>query len=213
MKKFIERIPLLPLSAIIFYLASLILFYLGAIPPPAEIISFLENLYNNYGLFALFVAAFFESLVYVGLYFAGSFIMLFIVLFSDGKFLTLFSISLVITLAILLASIINYAFGKNVIFKAKGKDEIKGKRGVSKGLLFSCLHPNALAFYFFNLGLKKEGLWKLFFVPFITIPYIFLLSYFIYLAKPFFERNAESPLMLVVLLIWFTIAFILKNKK
>src|SRR3989338_9676760 len=85
------KIPLLPLSAIVFYFLAVIFVQIGIFPQPDEAIKILENLYTSYGLIGLFVAAFFEGLVYVGLYFAGSFIILFVVLFSDGKLISFFS--------------------------------------------------------------------------------------------------------------------------
>ena len=39
------------MSALLFYLIAFILWSLNIIPPPTEILIFLENLYNNYGLY------------------------------------------------------------------------------------------------------------------------------------------------------------------
>ena len=116
-KNFVKNIPLLPLSAIFFYLFALFLFYLGIIPSSAEIVNLLENLYEEYGLMSLFVAAFLEGVVYIGLYFSGSFIIFFIVLFSDGRFISLLNISLIVTFALTLTSLINYFFGRYIFSK------------------------------------------------------------------------------------------------
>ncbi len=214
MKKIFKNIPKLPLSAIIFYFCILILWSFGLIPSSGEVINFLESLYKSYGLIGLFIATFLEGLVYVGLYFAGSFIVLVIVLFSDGKFLSLLNISLIVALALTITSIINYVFGRHLFSKPKETKKIEKKRKNTKGLFLSALHPNALAFYFFNLGLKKKEFWQISLVPLIMIPYGFLIAYLIYLIKPFIERNFENPYILItVLLVWFIIAFILKNKK
>ncbi len=213
MKKVLGRIPILPLSAIIFYACVLILWSLNLIPSSGEIIGFLGGLYEGYGLIGLFIAAFLEGLVYFGLYFAGSLIILVIVLFSDGKFLNLLNISLIVALALTITSIINYTLGRHIISKPKETKQIKKKRTNAKGLFLSALHPNALAFYFFNLGLKKKEFWQIILVPAIMIPYGFLIAYLIYLTKPFIERNFENPYILItVLLVWFIIAFILKEK-
>jgi lysylphosphatidylglycerol synthetase-like protein (DUF2156 family) len=213
MKKALKNIPILPLSAIIFYACILILWSFGLIPSSGEVIGFLENLYEGYGLIGLFIATFFEGLAYVGLYFAGSFIILAIVLFSDGKFLSLLNISLIVALALTITSIINYVLGRHIIRKPKETREIKKKRKNVKGFFLSALHPNALAFYFFNLGLKKKEFWQIILVPLIMIPYGFLVAYLIYLTKPFIESNFENPYILItVLLVWFIIALILKEK-
>ncbi|MFH1311137.1 MAG: hypothetical protein ABIH65_01895 [Nanoarchaeota archaeon] len=213
-KGFFSNIPVLPLSAIIIYLLIGLLIGLNIIPPRSEIVILLENLYQRYGLIALFLSALLEGIVYLGFYFAGGTIILFVVLFSDGKFLSFLNISIVVAVALIIASFINYFFGFYVIKKnLKKSRNISEKNKISKGLLFSALHPNSLAFYFFNLGLKKESIWKILFVPLIMIPYGFLLACIFYFIKPFIENNIKnSPLMITVLLSWFTIAFIIKNK-
>src|SRR3989344_3307620 len=176
------KIPLLPLSAIVFYFLAVIFVQIGIFPQPDEAIKILENLYTSYGLIGLFVAAFFEGLVYVGLYFA--------------------------------VSLINYVLGRYIISKnLREKKELEKERKISSGLVLSALHPNSLAFYFFNLGLKKESPWKVIFIPLILIPYGFLLAYLFYQLKPILTKGAETPYILVtVLVIWFIIALILKNK-
>ncbi|MBS3086654.1 hypothetical protein J4422_03035 [Candidatus Pacearchaeota archaeon] len=208
------KIPLLPLSAIVFYFLAVIFVQIGIFPQPDEAIKILENLYTSYGLIGLFVAAFFEGLVYVGLYFAGSFIILFVVLFSDGKLISFLSISVVVALALSLVSLVNYVLGRYIISKnLREKKELEKERKISSGLVLSALHPNSLAFYFFNLGLKKESPWKVIFIPLILIPYGFLLAYLFYQLKPILTKGAETPYILVtVLVIWFIIALILKNK-
>ena len=213
-KKFGENIPLLPLSAIAFYLIVLILISLKVIPSSTEIVILLENLYKNYGLISLFVGAFFEGLVYIGLYFAGSFIIFFIILFSDGKFISLLNISLIITSALTLTSLINYALGRYIFSKQlRESKEIEKKKRISNGLILSAIHPNFLAFYFFNLGLKKKGIWNIIFVPIIMIPYGLFLAFLITSLKSILRGSAENPYILITaLLIWFVIAFMLKNK-
>ena len=209
-----KKVPLLPLSAIIFYFLTLILVLVGILPQPEEIINLLEKLYENYGLVALFVAAFFEGIVYVGLYFAGSFIILFVILFSNGSLLSLLIISTVVTLALIIASIVNYVLGRYFKLKSTTKKIALSKRKVSGGFLLSFLHPNSLAFYFFNLGINKRDIWQIFLIPFIMIPYGFLLGFLFYQLKPIITKGAENPYILIIaLLVWFIIAFILKNKE
>src|SRR3989344_6323912 len=208
------KIPLLPLSAIVFYFLAVIFVQIGIFPQPDEAIKILENLYTSYGLIGLFVAAFFEGLVYVGLYFAGSFIILFVVLFSDGKLISFLSISVVVALALSLVSLVNYVLGRYIISKnLREKKELEKERKISSGLVLSALHPNSLAFYFFNLGIRKKSPWKVVFIPFIMIPYGFLLAYLFYQVKPILTENADAPyFLLTALVIWFIFAFIMKNR-
>jgi len=214
-KKFYNKIPKLPLSALIFYLLVLILWNFNLIPAPIEIINFLENLYESYGLMTLSIASLLEGLVYIGLYVAGSFIIAIIVISSDGTFITFLNISLIVALSLTIASVINYVLGKHIISRPlRETKEIKKKRKMSKGLILSCLHPNALAFYFFNLGIKKKSLYQIIFVPLIMIPYGFLIAYLLYQLKPFIEKNVEKPYILItIILIWMIIEFIWKRVK
>lgn len=214
-KKFYNKIPKLPLSALIFYLVVLILWNFNLIPSPLEIINFLENLYESYGLITLSIASLLEGIVYIGLYFLGSTIIIIAVLFSDGTLITFLNISLIVALSLTIASVINYALGRHIISRPlRETKEIKKKRKMSKGLILSCLHPNALAFYFFNLGIKKESPYTIIFVPLIMIPYGFLLAYLFYQLKPLIETSSEKPYILItIILVWMIIEFIWKRVK
>jgi len=203
------KIPLLPISALLFYLLILILWIVRIIPDYTAILQFLEGLYNSYGLLGLFIASFLEGVVYLGLYFPGSVIIALSVILSNGSFLELLIISLIVALALTLTSIINYLLGKSI-----SKKKVKENKKFSKGIIFSIIHPNVLAFYFFNLGIKKNGFWKVLFVPLLMIPYGLLIGYLIYSVKPLVERAIESPILMIsIILIWFIIAFIFDNRK
>ena len=182
-KRFFKEIPKIPLSALIFYLALFVLWTINVIPEPKGILEFLESLYNSYGLGGLFIASFLEGIVYLGLYFPGSFIIALAVFLSDGKFISLFIITILVTLALIVTSIINYLLGRYVLFKEFNHKSFHHNKLASKGLIFSILHPNILAFYFFNQGIEKQNPLKLIFVPILMIPYGLLFAYFLYVLK------------------------------
>ncbi len=206
-----ERIPLLPLSALIFYISVFVLWSFGIIPSPTGILSFLEGLYESYGLFGLFIASFLEGIVYFGLYFPGSFIIALAVILSDGTFIELIKISLIVAVALTITSTINYTLGLN-ISKRKNLENLGGKN-LSRGVLASMWHPNALAFYFFHSGIKNQNFLKILFVPIAMVPYGFLLALLIYSLKGFLKGAIESPyIMITAITIWFFIALILRNK-
>lgn len=207
------KIPILPLSALIFYFVALILLNLGIIPDPPAILAFLERLYESYGLFGLFIASFLEGIVYFGLYFAGSFIVALAIMLSDGSFQSFLAISLVVATALTITSIINYVIGRSISARRR-KTEIKpDKKILSKGLLFSMIHPNTLAFYFFNSGIQKHNALKVLLVPLIMIPYGFALANLIYLFKDSLRRAVENPhVLLSLILLWIIIAFLLENR-
>lgn len=214
-KQIFTKIPKLPFSALIFYLSILLLWKGGYIPHPANVLIFLENLYTSYGLAGLFIASFLEGIVYFGLYFPGSFIVALAVILSDGTFASLFMISLVVAIALTITSTINFVLGRKIAGRQIKKEFLtKEKQVLSKGLFISMLHPNVLAFYFFDSGIKKQNLAKIFAVPFIMIPYGLLLGYLFYSIKEPLKRAIESPyIMISVILVWIIISFLVEAKK
>ncbi|MFZ2193527.1 MAG: hypothetical protein WAV31_04765 [Candidatus Moraniibacteriota bacterium] len=215
MKENFKKIPRLPLSALIFYLSILILWKFGFIPSPSNILVFLENLYTSYGLTGLFIASFLEGIVYLGLYFPGSFIVALAVILSDGSFTSLLLISLIVASALTITALINYSFGKKIgINKQKNQLPPKENRVLSNGLLISMLHPNSLAFYFFNSGIKKQNFLKILFVPLVMIPYGLAVGYLLYSIKGAVKKAVESPyLMITIILIWILLAFVIEIRK
>lgn len=209
--KFIKEIPILPTSALIFYLVFVLLWKINLIPSSIEIVNFLESLYNNFGLFGLFIASFLEGIVYLGLYFPGSFIIALAVFLSDGKFFSLISISLVVAITLTVTSFINYFLGKRISIK---KRNIETHKKPSKGLFLSMLHPNILAFYFFNAGLERKSLWKVTYVPLIMVPYGFLIAYLLSTLSSFAKRQIENPwLLFTLIMIWLVTAFVIEHKR
>jgi hypothetical protein len=214
-KEIWKRIPKLPLSVMIFFVSVYVLWQLAIIPSPTEILSLLESWYQSYGLFGLFIAVFLEGIAYLGLYFPGSFIVALAVIFSDGSFISLISISLVVALALTITSIINYYFGGSVWASKLSKEIVVSEKKIfSKGLFASMIHPNTLAFYFFYSGMKKHNFKKILFVPLVMIPYGLALGYLFYSIKEPLRGALESPyIMIGFVLVWFIIAFVNESRK
>ena len=212
-KQFFQKIPKLPLSALIFYISIVILWKFKYIPSPSNILLLLENLYTYYGLIGLFIASFLEGIVYFGLYFPGSFVVALAVILSDGTFKSFFSISLIVAIALTITSLINYTLGKKILSNKLNRELLAEKKSIfSKGLLVSMLHPNILAFYFFNLGIKKQNLLKVLLVPLIMIPYGLALGYLFYSIKDPLRTAIESPyIMISIILFWILLSFLLEN--
>ncbi|MAG39863.1 hypothetical protein CMI41_02770 [Candidatus Pacearchaeota archaeon] len=211
LKKFWDEIPKLPLSALIFYLCVLLFWWVGVIPSPSEIVLFLESLYINFGYFGLFIATFLEGIVYLGLYFPGSFIIALAVFFSDGSFFTLLTISIVVAAALTVTALVNYFLGRYVLIKERDK---LIEKELDKGFFFSFLHPNILAFYFFNEGLEKKSPWKIVFIPFIMIPWGLACAYFLFSFAEVARSRLESPLFLGSLIVlWLVLAFVFEHRR
>ena len=208
------KIPWLPISALIFYLTAVILWTSNLIPPPTESLIFLEDLYNKYGLIGLSIATFLEGIVYLGLYFPGSFIILLSVMLSDGTFSSLFKISLVVALTLTLTSLINYWMGRYLMFKNLRESSSTTSNKATKGLFVSTIHPNLLAFYFFNAGIKKQSFFKILYVPFLMIPVGMLYAYLVYPLRFILKEQIEKPyIMITLIFIWFIVAFMFENKR
>ncbi len=199
-RKLRSSIPWLPVSAICFYLAAIALWQVGALPSPQGIIEVLERFYARYGLTLLFISAFLEGLVYVGMYFSGGFLIFLGVLFSDGSFSSLLSISVVVALALTLVNLVNYWMGRWF------SDETESES--TWGLFLSLLHPNALAFYWFNMGLRGRPIRRILYIPVLIIPYGLGHAYLIKSLEEPFRRSSETLyLFLAALLIWLVISW------
>jgi hypothetical protein len=138
------------------------------------------------------------------------------VVLSDGTFSALITISAVVAAALTLTSAINYILGRRIAGEMRAEKTEDPRRGsvLSKGLLFACLHPNALAFYFFQSGIKKRNAYKIALVPVIMIPYGFALANLFFLLKEPLKRALEAPyLMISALLLWIALASFFGTKR
>ena len=205
----------LALSALIFYLIMFTIWTtFDVIPSPTEFIPILEHFYEQYGLLSLFIAVFLEAIVYFGLYFPGSFILLLIVISSGGTFQELIIITLISTIAVTLANIINYALGYlNIIKLTKSKKNSLNKVKNKRNLILACLHPNFLAFYTLNKGINKESPLIIFLTPLFLIPYIFLMVLILFIFRDLIIQEAENPYTMIgLILIWILIALYFDNR-
>jgi len=203
------KIPWLSFSALIFCLIFLFLTFLNLIPSSEQLLLSLKIIYGNYWVWGLFLATLIEGIVYIGLYFPGSTIIALSVVLSRGDYFSLFLISLIVAITLTFTSLINYFLGFILSKRKKGK-----LLDYNSSFLFSCLYPDALAFYFFNEGVNRKGLFNVLLVPLVLFPYGLLLALIISLFRPVLEGLAENPFfMTIIISIWFIIAFYLKNKK
>lgn len=209
LKTFWQELPKIPFTALLFQITVTLLWSWKIIPPPNVVVSFLQGLYDSYGLLGLAIATFLEGIAYLGLYFPGSFIIALAVFFSDGGFLTLFTITLIVTITLTVTSFINYFLGKHFSFKNTAASE---RKLASKGLLVSMLHPNLLAFYFFNEGVEKGNISKIALVPLVMIPYGLVFSYALYIFSGPARQRLEDPWFISgVIFGWVVVSFIIEH--
>lgn len=213
--KYLKRIPKLPLSALVFYFTVVVLWNIKAIPSPSEIVLFLEQLYLKYGFLGLFMATFLESIAYLGLYIPGSFVIALTIFFSDKSFITLATITVIVAITLTITATINYLLGRFVATDTKV--DVKGLEKaelINPGLFVSMLHPNLLAFYFFNAGLERHNFSKIIFVPIFMLPYGYFVAFLLAKFSVAVKQKLESPSFLFSLIIlWLIVAFIINHRK
>lgn len=202
----------LSIIVLVFYLTVFSLWSFNIIPAPSEILIFIEILFNYFGLLGVFIAVLIESIVFLGLYFPGSFILIIAIFFSSGTFVELFMISFITSVALTIGSVINFYLGKYRIINA----QIPKIKTSELWFLLTFLHPNSMAFYFYSQGLKNKNFNHIYLVFFFILPYGILLGFLIFLTKNGFKSALENPyLMIIVIFIWIFISYLLTgfNKK
>ena len=145
----LENIPFLPLSAVIFVVIIVILGYFEIIPPSQEILDLLRLVYQKFGLIGVFIASFLEGIVYLGLYFPGSMIIVMSLLFSGGAKTEFLKIGLIVGLAFTITSILNYFLGAPFHIKNNLKKQIQ------KFFFFPCSTPTLFHFTSSTKDCKK----------------------------------------------------------
>ncbi len=100
--------PWFPFSVILVFILVMILWRIGVLPTPQEMLIFAENLTEKIGLLGLFVAAFIEGLAYVGNQFPGVSIIFIAIVIGSRDLLTIFTIVATVTIAFTLSAIVNY---------------------------------------------------------------------------------------------------------
>ena len=195
----------LSIAALLFYLAVFILWTLNIIPAPSEIFLFLESLYNSIGLAGVFISVLIESILFLGLYFPGSFILVIALLLSSGTLGEFILLSSTTALALTIGSIINYNLGKYRLL------DVSAPTMPSRFFfLVTFLHPNFMAFYFYSQGLQGQNFSKIMYVPLFIVPYGTFLSFMIYSVIEQFQSVVENSYFVITLLfLWVISSYIL----
>ncbi len=210
------KIPLIPLSAVCFYLITIVLWNLDIIPSPKELLGILEVLFENYGYLGLVIATLLEGISYICLYFPGAFIIALTVFFSDSSFTSLLTISAIVSVVLTFDALINYLLGPYLAGKRSSVKNIREKRPANspKGFVASMLHPNFLAFYFLNAGLKEDSPKQILYVPLFMFPYGMVVAYTLSIFSGPIRQGFESPTFILGILVsWFLVALLTENKK
>lgn len=205
--------------ALLFSLFSL-LYSLFDLPSPKELAILGKNLYDNYGLITLLLAALLEGVFMVNIYIPGSFVIVLSVFLSDKSVVQLVTISAIVWFGFFASSIFNYWLGATGFYKALlilGKrntiEKMQawiGKKG-GKAIFLSSIHPNfqaitmvciGIARHYFLNSMIKSALSLAFWVPIWTIIFSIIL-------KKVDIEDSNGPLYVIVLLLFVSIASII----
>lgn len=136
----------------------LILYFLSLldiIPYSSEIVTYLKNLYDNYGLIILFIISLIEGFLFFGLYFNGSAIIILAVALTNGNLIEIIKIILTVGTGLSLMNIVNFTIGK--YSTRTSQKEIKKKPYIF--LYF--IHPSFIAYYVINLAQNNKSYFSL----------------------------------------------------
>jgi hypothetical protein len=119
-----------------------------------------------------------------------------------------------VAVVLTLAAFIDYELGRFISSRKEKDNKIltEKPKTFTKGFIASMLHPNLLAFYFFNAGLKSKGLKQIIFVPLFMFPYGLLIAYTLSVFADQLRKSVETPVFILsILIIWFVISFWKEN--
>ncbi|MEK6917349.1 MAG: hypothetical protein AABW51_00185 [Nanoarchaeota archaeon] len=214
LKEKLKWLPLFPLSVVLFYVLIIILGRINIMPSEPELIIGIEKFYDKFGLVGLAIVTFVEGLAYIGHQFPGMSIILVSMTVGGKNFFAIISIVLVISLALMISSMINYLGGRYFSKYGSRKFSKKRKR-VEKTIFLASLHPAFLSLYFFKSGLERKHFKNVFLVPLIVFPYGLIITYTLSLFSEFLLKNVFSKewFFLAIFLGWFLVELMARNKK
>ena len=206
------KLPWFPISVIIFFSIITIGDMFGVIPGIKDMIAFLQSLYDQFGLFGLFISSLLEGVAYFGLYFPGSVVVLLAVALSDGTLGAFISISATVACALTISSLISYRLGSIQFIQKRLKVSSNYDKDSLFWFVFNHWHPNGLGLLYFKRGFNGEKLIPyIFATPVIIFIYGIFFSYGIYSLKDY-AGSDETWIIFIILGLWFLVELYFKNK-
>ena len=142
--------------------------YLG-VPTVETLVAFFKQAFEDYGLWALALAAMIEGLFLVSLYLPGSMVILSAIMFSDRSVAALSEIVVICWVAFMLVAVVNYYigyYGLYRFFKKLGAERLIAntrawmtRYGVLTYAL-AAFHPNYIGVVEVCSGISRQGLLK-----------------------------------------------------
>lgn len=175
---------ILPLLSVVAVAVLLIVWKVLDLPSNEELIPIARQYFEKYGLITIFISAIVEGMLFFGLYYPGSLVIFFGVLFAAGDVSMIVRVIIVATLGMMVAYVVNYCAGKYGWYKLLMKLRLEGEMEKARqklqkhevqAIFGSYWHPNFAAFTstaagvlnmslkrFFALSLLAAGMWNTF---------------------------------------------------
>ena len=198
---------------------------------PLSISQSFQNLYLEYGLIIILIAAFLEGLFMLNIYIPASFVIVLSAFALGFDFSTLLIINILSIAGFSIANILNYYLGYAGYYKLLLnlfgndfviKEQDSFKKNQFKTIFFSSFHPNFLAISMVSAGISRVNLLKVIFQSIVSL--FFWISLWMTLFYVFFKdveitevANEESSIIfLAIIFLWGIIkcltAFYKKNE-
>jgi membrane protein DedA with SNARE-associated domain len=175
------RATIFPLFIGITFLVFSFFYYSLGLPDPAELQAMLASFFEDYGLVAVFLAAFVEAFFVLSFYLPGSLVIVLAVLASDGSIAELSTLALAVGLGALAGILSDYFVGRwglHVLFARFGgtqslkRAEAWQARWGGWSMLLLGFHPNFLSLVSTHAGISR--------VPFAKVAVLSMLSLLIW---------------------------------
>lgn len=188
-------------------------------------LSNLKMLVNRYGLIALFVGGFIETLFMVGAYLPGSIVIVISVGLFSRDLTSLFVAFLCIITAALFTNFINFYLGKTGLYKifrflgankAIEKARISMEKNGFWSIVLSGIHPNLLGIMVAYAGLSGKSFLKTILISILStviwVPILMVLT--IFMTDELLEGGSSSWFVMpVFFLLWIASAVVIEKYK
>lgn len=203
----------LPISALLALSLISVLVNFGILPPGGEMLTAINEVFEDGFYWVIFVIILLESILYIGFYFPGQFFAVVLVVGSNPTASTVTYLTIAMVFAATLGSVINYGLGRA---SAKSDNTQSDERTPTKNLLLAMIHINSLAFFMFDQGAKGKPLKIVWLAGLLNLPYYLLLIAGTAVLSEQVMAMAENTILLFsAITVWLVIAlyFDIKSHK
>ena len=199
----------LPLTAL--FALSLIFALIGLeiIPDGYRLLETLNTRFGEYFFVMVFTIILLESIVYIGFYFPGQFFAVLLVVLSQPSHTDVWLLTVCMVSAATLGSAANYVLGR-----CFSQQQAHQSHASVKHLLMAMVHINALAFFMFNQGARRNNPSVILLAGALNLPYyLVLILITATLSDEIMHVVENNWLVFGLVSIWLLIALVYDVKK